>query len=34
VRRFEGRLAASPKYVTGAASGAGFVELARHLLQS
>jgi HAD superfamily hydrolase (TIGR01484 family) len=34
VRRFEGRLAASPKYVTGAASGAGFVELAQHLLQS
>jgi len=33
VRRFEGRLAASPKYVTGAASGAGFVELAAHLLQ-
>jgi len=33
VRRFEGRLAASPKYVTGAASGAGFVELAEHLLQ-
>ena len=34
VRRFEGRLAASPKYVTGAASGAGFVELVEHLLQS
>ncbi len=33
VRRFEGRLAASPKYVTGAASGTGFVELAEHLLQ-
>src|SRR5260221_281910 len=32
VRGLEGRLAASPKYVTGAASGAGFVELARHLL--
>ena len=34
VRRFEGRLAAPPKYVTGASSGAGFVELAQHLLQS
>jgi len=34
VRRFEGRLAASPKYVTCGASGAGFVELAEHLLQS
>ncbi len=34
VRRFEGRLAAPPKYVTGAASGAGFVELAEHLLHS
>ena len=33
VRRFEGRLAASPKYVTCAASGAGFVELANHLLR-
>jgi HAD superfamily hydrolase (TIGR01484 family) len=33
VRRFEGRLAASPRYVTRAASGAGFVELAQHLLQ-
>jgi len=32
VRRFEGRLAAPPKYVTGAASGAGFVELVKHLL--
>jgi len=34
VRRFEGRLAAPPKYVTVAAAGTGFVELARHLLQS
>ena len=33
VRRFEGRLAASPRFVTRAASGAGFVELAQHLLQ-
>ena len=33
VRRFEGRLAAAPKYVTRGASGAGFVELAQHLLQ-
>jgi HAD superfamily hydrolase (TIGR01484 family) len=32
VRRFEGRLAASPKYVTRESSGAGFVELANHLL--
>ena len=32
VRRFEGRLAAPPKYVTRAASGAGFVELVDHLL--
>jgi len=32
VRRFEGRLAAAPKYVTRGASGAGFVELAEHLL--
>ncbi len=31
VRRFEGRLAAAPKYVTRAASGAGFAELAAHL---
>jgi len=34
VRRFEGRLAAAPKYVTRGASGAGFVELAEHLLHS
>src|SRR5467141_569294 len=34
VRRFEGRLAAAPKYVTRRASGAGFVELAEHLLHS
>jgi len=33
VRRFAGRLAAPPKYVTREASGAGFVELAEHLLQ-
>ncbi len=33
VRRFEGRLAAAPKYVTREASGAGFIELVEHLLQ-
>jgi HAD superfamily hydrolase (TIGR01484 family) len=33
VRRFEGRLAAPPKFITHAASGAGFAELAAHLLQ-
>jgi len=32
VRRFEGRMTAAPKYVTRAAAGAGFVELAEHLL--
>jgi hypothetical protein len=32
VRRFEQQLAAKPKYVTAAASGAGFAELAAHLL--
>jgi HAD superfamily hydrolase (TIGR01484 family) len=32
VRRFEGLLAAPPKYVTRAAAGAGFAELAEHLL--
>jgi hydroxymethylpyrimidine pyrophosphatase-like HAD family hydrolase len=32
VRRFAGRIEASPKYVTDAASGAGFAELAAHLL--
>ena len=32
VRRFEGRLAAAPKYVTRAESGAGFAELVYHLL--
>jgi HAD superfamily hydrolase (TIGR01484 family) len=32
VRRFAGRLAAEPKYVTASACGAGFVELADHLL--
>ncbi|OGA06567.1 MAG: HAD family hydrolase [Betaproteobacteria bacterium RIFCSPHIGHO2_12_FULL_69_13] len=31
VRRFEARLPAKPKYVTRAASGAGFAELAAHL---
>jgi HAD superfamily hydrolase (TIGR01484 family) len=33
VARFAGRLAAQPKYLTRAAAGAGFVELAEHLLQ-
>jgi HAD superfamily hydrolase (TIGR01484 family) len=33
VRRFAGRLAAEPKYVTSAAFGAGFAELVRHLLR-
>ncbi len=32
VRRFAGRMEAVPKYVTEAASGAGFAELAAHLL--
>lgn len=32
VRRFAGRLAAEPKYVTEASAGAGFAELAAHLL--
>jgi HAD superfamily hydrolase (TIGR01484 family) len=32
VRRFAGRLAAEPKYVTEAAAGAGFAELAERLL--
>jgi HAD superfamily hydrolase (TIGR01484 family) len=32
VRRFAGRIEALPKYVTDAASGAGFAELAAHLL--
>ena len=32
VRRFEGRLAAAPKYVTQAAAGAGFVEVVGRLL--
>ena len=32
VARFAGHLAASPKYVTRGASGAGFAELVRHLL--
>jgi HAD superfamily hydrolase (TIGR01484 family) len=34
VRRFEGLLAEKPKYVTHAASGAGFAELVDHLLRS
>jgi HAD superfamily hydrolase (TIGR01484 family) len=34
VRRFEGRLTASPKYVTAAEFGAGFAEVAAHLLQN
>ena len=33
VRRFEGLLAAKPQYVTHASCGAGFAELATHLLQ-
>ncbi|HEX9672001.1 MAG TPA: HAD-IIB family hydrolase [Burkholderiales bacterium] len=33
VRRFQGRLAAAPKYVTPQASGAGFAELIYHLLK-
>jgi HAD superfamily hydrolase (TIGR01484 family) len=34
VRRFHAILAAEPKYVTEAASGAGFAELAEHLLKA
>ena len=34
VRRFAGRMPAEPKYVTNAAFGAGFAELAQHLLRS
>ena len=34
VARFAGRLAAAPKYVTRGASGAGFAELAAHLLEA
>ena len=34
LRRFEGLAFERPKYVTGAASGAGFAELARHVLQA
>lgn len=34
VRRFAGRLAAPPKFVTRASAGAGFAELAAHLLDS
>ncbi len=33
VARFDGRLGASPKYVTRAAAGAGFAELVDHLLR-
>ena len=33
VRRFAGRMEAAPKYVTETASGAGFSELAAHLLR-
>ena len=33
VRRFAGKMAAEPKFVTAADSGAGFVELAEHLLR-
>src|SRR5574341_2448854 len=33
VRRFAGLLPAAPKYVTNAASGAGFAELAAHLIR-
>jgi hypothetical protein len=32
VRRFESLLSHPPKYITRAASGAGFAELAAHLL--
>jgi hypothetical protein len=34
VRRFAGRMPAEPTYVTDAAFGAGFAELAQHLLRS
>ena len=34
VRRFAGRLAAEPKFVTAASAGRGFAELAAHLLAS
>ena len=34
VRRFEGLLAAQPKYITQASCGMGFAELATHLLQA
>jgi hydroxymethylpyrimidine pyrophosphatase-like HAD family hydrolase len=33
VRRFAGRLSAAPKFVTHASHGAGFAELAAHLLR-
>jgi hypothetical protein len=32
VLHFEGRLAHQPEFITQAASGAGFVEMAQHLL--
>ncbi|HUQ76362.1 MAG TPA: HAD-IIB family hydrolase [Burkholderiales bacterium] len=34
VQRFAGRLPAAPKYLAGASSGAGFAEIAAHLLQA
>jgi hydroxymethylpyrimidine pyrophosphatase-like HAD family hydrolase len=34
VRRFAGRMAAEPKYVTQSAFGAGFAELVQHLLRA
>jgi HAD superfamily hydrolase (TIGR01484 family) len=34
IRRFAGALSAAPKYVTRAASGAGFAELVEHLLRA
>jgi hypothetical protein len=34
VRQFEGRLAHWPAYVTPSAGGAGFAELARHVLSA
>ena len=34
VHRFENLISEKPKYVTRAASGAGFVELVEHLLRS
>jgi hypothetical protein len=34
VRRFAGRMAAEPKYVTQSPFGAGFAELVQHLLRA